>query len=121
MAFLGNQFYRCKFYERMPNANDPSVPFFEFNAEVLGSREKTYSQRISSMITPSTKQVIRTTSELIYEQPNKEEVRGWVEVQGVVYMVERMEYDQTTQSGLGAGRFSKEHNERNAIKILWLM
>lgn len=120
MALLGNQFYPCKLYKRFPNSIEAdNVPIL-FYAELVSEKEKHYSQTIRGMITPGTRFVIRTDSSEIYEYINGNAVRGFIDFQGDVLHIQNISYDMSTQSGLAGGEFSKEHCERNAIKILAL-
>lgn len=121
MAILDNQSFPCKFYLRVPNGDETNnLPIF-FKAELVGDKEKNYNQTIANMITPSTKIVLRTASPYIYGHRNGKEVKGFVVFQGDVYQVQNISYDEKTQNGLGVGKFSKEHGERNAIKVIFLV
>lgn len=121
MAIINNKNYPCKFYKRAPNSQDATnVPIF-FMAELVSDKERAYNQKILNFVTPSTRFVIRTDSRLIYDWNDGQGVRGYVEFQGDIYQVQNIMYDLSTQSGLGAGRFSKQQAEANAIKTMALV
>ncbi len=122
MALIANKYFTCKLWKRMPDsttdtANTPII----FKAALISEKERTYNQRISNLFTPQTRQAIITDSKQIYEFNDGESVRGFVELQGDLYQIEKIQFDMVNISSLGGGKFSKEHNERNAIKIITLV
>jgi len=104
----------------MPNSQDTDNLGISFRAELVSDKERAFNQRISNLITPTTRMVLRTDSKMIYDWVDGKGVRGFVELQGDIYQVQAMRFDYATQSGLSAGTFSKEHSERNAVKVLVL-
>jgi len=121
MALLNNQFYDCKYYKRLPNDSDTTNVPLLFKAELVSDKEKQYSQRLQGLFVGNSRVVLRTDSELIYEWNDGEELRGFVEFQGDIYQVQNISYDYAVVNSLGAGRFSKQHTQKNAIKVLSLV
>lgn len=122
MALIQNQHFTCKLWKRLPNSttetdNTPII----FKAELISEQERTFNQRIANLFTPQTKQAIRTDSKQIYDFNDGESIRGYVELQGDTYQIQSIQYDLINPSSLGAGKFSKAHNERNAIKVILLV
>jgi hypothetical protein len=58
---------------------------------------------------------------LIFDSYEGEIVKGYVEFQGDIYQVQTVSYDFNHNASLEAGRFSKAHTEKNAIKVLVLV
>lgn len=124
MALITNKYFQCKFWKRIPNESTTNTVDNEpihFRAELVSDREKTYSQRLQNLITEQTRLILRTDSKQIYDWQNGEAIRGYVEFQGDIYQVQSITYDYNNQAGIGVGKFSKGHSERNAIKIITLL
>lgn len=120
MALITAPSYECKMFLRATNdsgrnSNSPIV----FMAQVVGNKEKTYRQ-VMGFMTPNTRLVLRTDSPDIYTSNVGQEILSQVEFQGDIYQVQSVTYDNSNAFGLGAGKFSKEHNERNAVKVIVL-
>lgn len=122
MALLSSKSYRCKFYKRLPNQNTETVDEpINFRAEVISDKDKSLGSRIQNLLTPNVRLVIRTDSKLIFDSYEGEIVKGYVEFQGDLYQVQSVSYELNHHASLSAGRFSKAHTEKNAIKVLVLV
>lgn len=121
MALITAPSYECKMFLRGSNdsSRGDSSPIV-FMAQVVGNKEKSYRQ-VMGMITPSVRLVLRTDSPDITATANGQDVLSQVEFQGDIYQVQSVTYDNSNAFGLGAGKFSKEHNERNAVKVIVLL
>jgi hypothetical protein len=58
---------------------------------------------------------------MIYDSSEGEIVKGYVEFQKDIYQVQSISYELVGHAGLAAGKFSKKHTEKNAIKVLVLV
>ena len=121
MAIITAPSYECKLFLRTSDsdARKETTPIV-FMAQVVGNREKSYKQ-VMGFVTPQTRLVIRTSSPDIYSFRNGQLILGEVEFQGDIYQVQSITYDNSNAFGLSAGKFSREHNERNAIKVITLV
>ena len=120
MALITSPSYECKMFLRTSDGSErrDNTPVI-FMAQVVGNKEKAYRQ-IMGFTTPTTRLVLRTDSEDIYSFKQGQGVLAQVEFQGDIYQVQSITYDISNAFGLSAGKFTKEHNERNAIKVLVL-
>lgn len=121
MAILNNQSFDCVYWKRLPNDSDKGSEPVYFKATIVSDKEKSYNQRISGLITPNTRLVLRTSSPLIYSWGNGRDILGYIDFQGDRYQVQTISYDTRNTFGLGAGKFSKQHTEENAVKVITLV
>lgn len=120
MSLLNGQYYVCKFFARYPNTMEEREEFITFRAQLVGEKEKLMNQRVIGLMTAKTRFVLRTNSKQIYTRQDAKELKGYIEFQGDMYLIERIAYDANNQNELGGGRFSKMHSEKNAFKIITL-
>ncbi len=122
MALISNKHFLCKFYKRLPNQNTQVTdePIY-FKAELISDKDKSLTSRIQNLLTNNVRIILRTDSKHIYESNESEIVKGYVEFQDDIYQVQSISYEIIGHAGLGVGRFSKKHTEKNAIKILVLV
>jgi hypothetical protein len=57
----------------------------------------------------------------LFDSFEGEIVKGYVEFQNDLYQVQSVSYELVGHAGLAAGKFSKSHSEKNAIKVLVLV
>ena len=121
MALITAPSYECKLYKRGINDADRNAASpIVFMAQIVGNKEKTYRQ-VMGFITPNTRLVIRTDSPEIYSGLSGENILAEIDIQGDIYQVQSITYDNSNAFGLGAGKFSREHNEQNAVKVITLV
>jgi hypothetical protein len=122
MALISNKFFQCKFYKRLPNQNTQVVDEpIHFKAELISDKDKQLSSRIQNLLTPNVRIILRTDSKLLFDSYEGEIVKGYVEFQNDLYQVQSVSYELVGHAGLAAGKFSKKHTEKNAIKVLVLV
>lgn len=119
MALVNGQRVQCVLKKR--NTNDDTMvgaPIY-FDAVVqsdVGKRTNRYGGIYANTVSL----VLRTDSTEIYEYKKDQVILATVEVMGMSLQVQSISYDYRHTSGLGLGRFTSEHNQRNAVKVVVL-
>jgi hypothetical protein len=118
MALITNEFHLCRFYPRTFNGTETVAEAPYFKAELITAKDRSYVVKAPNLFTTQTKFVLRTDAKIDFENADFKGVRGYVQFQGEIYQIQNISYELNDQSGLGAGRFSKKHTERNAVKLI---
>lgn len=118
MALISNEYFTCRFYPRTPNGIETTGEAPYFKAELISAKDRSYIAKAPNLFTSQTRFVLRTDAKIDFENADFKGVRGFVEFQGEIYQIQNISYEYQDQSGLGGGRFTKKHTERNAIKLI---
>jgi hypothetical protein len=118
MALIANEFHLCRFYARTPNGIETTSEAPYFKAELISAKDRSYIAKAPNLFTTQTKFVLRTDAKIDFENLDFKGVRGFIEFQGDIYQIQNISYELSDQSGIGAGRFTKRHTERNAVKLI---
>lgn len=124
MALLSNQYYTCYFFKRNPNSDDKTNIPIVFRAEIISEKDISRSSILTNSFQKEYRLVLRTDSKDIYDFREKDKgdaIYGWVRFQGDDFICESMQIDSNVPNSLQARRFSRAHNEKNAVKILRLI
>lgn len=121
MALISNEFYTCRFYPRTPNGTETVGEAPYFKAELISAKDRSYVTKAPNLFTTQTRFALRTDAKIDFENADFKGVRGFIEFQGEIYQIQNISYELTDQSGLGGGRFTKKHTERNAIKLISIL
>ncbi|NCA95551.1 MAG: hypothetical protein EOM74_01075 [Methanomicrobia archaeon] len=121
MAILNNQSFECKLYKRVPNSAEAQETGIIFYAELISNNEISQSPKLTNLRVQNARFMLRTSSTNVWDFSDGKLEKGYVLFQGGIYQIQTIEFDYNQAASFGAGRFSKEYAERNAIKILVLV